>query len=171
MKSLINKVVIFGEDAGEGESGIQVFWDDFANVDGDGEPISNYYPGDSREFLVIMPEKYRLLSVVPTSGAVAANGAVSRQQIDRILFSEKDVLQPLTRSPVGGVTPTWYCSPPVITVVDNQVKANRAPTIADVSYSYAALQYTLTAPSTLNIGSNGDDDWPIGVVVYAEVKI
>jgi hypothetical protein len=167
--SLLNKVVIFGDESGSGDSGIQVFWDDVANVDSEGEPISEYYPGDSRYFLVIVPDGYRLLDVKSTDGAVSAMGSVSRPQVDRVLFDQQDKLIDLSQQPAGGVSPTWYGNSATETVEGKQVKASAAPCLADIEYSYAALQYRLTAPATLNIGPNDDDDWPIGVVVYAEV--
>ena len=168
--SLINKVVIFGEDASEGESGIQVVWDDFANVDAEGKAISAYYQGDSRLVLVIIPDKYRLVEVKPTDGSLAFMGEVSRPQIDRLLFDLPGKLLKLTQLPAGEVEPTWYGNTATLTVEDGQVKASAAPCLADIAYNYAALQYKLTAPTTLAIGPEDDDDWPIGVVVYAELK-
>ena len=168
--SLINKVVIFGDEADSGESGIQVIWDDFANVDAEGKPISAYYPGDSRYLLVIVPAGLRLLDVKPTmDNTLAATGQVSREQVDRVLFDLPDKLIDLSQQPDGEVSPTWYGRTAVLTVEGDQVKASGAPCLADIAYSYAALQYKLTAPAWLNIGPDDDDDWPIGVVVYAEV--
>lgn len=167
--SLLNKVVVFGDETGSAASGIQVVWDDFANVDATGEPISQYYPGDSRYLLVIVPAGLRLQSVKCTDGTLAAMGAVSRTQVDQVLFDLPDKLIDLSQQPSGGVSPTWYGNTAVLSVDGKQVKASSAPCLADIAYSYAANQYRLTAPSTLAIGPEDDDDWPIGVVVYAEV--
>jgi len=168
--SLINKVVIFGDEADSGESGIQVFWDDVANVDAAGKPISAYYSGDSRYLLVIVPTGLRLLSVKPTmDNTLAAVGQVSRDQVDRLLFDLPDKLLGLSQLPAGEISPTWYGRTAVLTVEGDQVKANSAPCLADIAYSYTAMQYKLTAPTGLAIGPDDDDDWPIGVVVYAEV--
>lgn len=167
--SLLNKVVVFGDAAGGGDSGIQVVWDDAANVDSEGEPISAYYPGDSRYLLVIVPHGFKLVEVKSTDGTIAATGPVLRQQVDQVLFDLPDKLIDLSQQPAGGVTPTWYGRSAVHTVEGKQVKASAAPCLADLAYSYAAHQYRLTAPSTLAIGPADDDDWPIGVVVYAEV--
>ena len=167
--SLLNKVVIFGDAAGGGDSGIQVVWDDAANIDSEGEPISQYYPGDSRFFLVIVPAGFNVIAVKPTDGAVTEVGLVARNQVDQVLFDLPDKLLDLSQQPADGVTPTWYGNTAVHTVEGRQVKASAAPCLADFAYSYAAIQYRLTAPPTLAIGPADDDDWPIGVVVYAEV--
>src|SRR5574340_26965 len=165
--SLLNKVVIFGDKTDGGDSGVQVVWDDAANVDAEGDPISQYYPGDSRYFLVIVPAGFDVTDVVPTDGTVTDMGPVTRNQVDQVLFDLPDKLIDLSQLPVGGVTPTWYGKTAVHTVEGKQVKASAAPCLADLAYSYAAHQYRLTAPPTLAIGPADDDDWPIGVVVYA----
>lgn len=167
--SLINKVVIFGDNGSAGDGGIQVVWDDFANVDESGEPINQYYPGDSRFLLVIVPAGIELVEVKPTDGTLQNMGPVSRSQVDRVLFDLPDKLIDLSRQPAGGVSPTWYGNTATETIEGKQIKANAAPCLADITYSYAAQQYQLTAPPTLAIGPEDDDDWPIGVVVYARV--
>jgi len=169
--SLLNKVVVFGDAAGGADYGIQVVWDARANVDAAGEPISKYYPGDSRFFLVIVPAGIELVEVMATdaNATVTEVGPVTRPQVDRLLFDEAGKLLNLSRLPAGAVTPTWYGRTATETVEGQRIKASVAPVLADIAYSYAAIQFRMTAPPELAIGPDEDDDWPIGVVVYAEV--
>ena len=166
--SLLTKVVVFGSDVAGVDSGVQILSDDLVNIDDDGEIKNEYYPGDSRFLLVIVPDTYRLIEVKTTDGSVVATGAVTRAQKDRLLFADKDESLSLTQLPAGSVSPKWYGKTATITIDKQSVTASAAPCIADLSYNYSALQYKLTAPVSLNIGTEEDDDWPIGVVVYVE---
>lgn len=166
--SILTKVVVFGSEVSGAESGVQIFADAIANINDDGTEKTQFYEGDSQYLLVIVPDEYRLVAVKCTDGIVTALGQVSRGQVDRVLFAEKDVAVSLAQLPAGEVSPKWYGRSATITVDKQQVTASAVPCIADITYTYAALQYRLTAPSSLAIGANDGDDWPIGVVVYVE---
>jgi len=165
--SLVTRVVVFGSVDGEA-SGVQLFADALTNVNSDGTPKTEYYPGDSVNLLLIVPDTYKLLAVKSTDGSIVATGSVTRTEVDRILFTEKGIQQQLSQLPAGSVTPGWYGASGVLTVDGQQVAANAAPCIADLAYSYQAERYQLTAPASLAIGAEDGDDWPIGVVAYVE---
>lgn len=168
--SIMTKVVVFGDAAAESAAGVQVFADAIANINDDGTEKTEFYPGDDYYLLVIVPDDYRLLAVRSTDGSITATGQVTRSQEDRVLFAEKGVAVSLSQLPDGEVLPQWYGRKAVLTVDHQQITANIAPCITDLLYRYAALQYRLTAPASLNIGQEDGADWPIGVVVYVEVK-
>ena len=168
--SLLTKVVVFGDSASESAAGVQIFGDAIANINADGTDKTEFYPGESYYLLIIIPDDYRLLSVKATDGTLTATGQVSRTQIDRILFTDKGEAMSLSQLPAGEVTPEWYGKSAVLTVTGQQVSVAAAPCIADIGYSYTAMQYRLTAPASLNIGPEDGADWPIGVVVYVEAR-
>lgn len=162
--SLTTKVVVFGDDVSS-SSGVEIVSDSVGNMV-DGEEKTEFYPGDGQYLLVIVPDEYRLLSVAATDGDIVATGLVSREQVDRVLFAEKNVSESLSQNIAGSITPVFYGGAAVLTVEDGAVRASAAPVIADLSYNYAAYQYRLDIPSGLEIGD--DDDYPIGVVAYVE---
>ncbi len=166
--SLTTRVVVFGGD--ESSSGVQIFSDPEKNINEDGSEKTTFYQGDSQHLLIIVPSDYRLLYVLCTDGVVAGHGSGTRQQVDRLLFSESGAegVLSLSQLPAGDVSPVWYGNTATLTVDGQEVTANFTPCIADLSYSYRVEQYELTAPSNLNIGPEDGDDWPIGVVVYVE---
>lgn len=166
--SLLTKVVVFGSDVAGEDSGVQLFLDEVANVNADGSAKTEFYPGDVVAMLLIVPPEFLLLSVQSTDGMVAATGSVSRTREDRVLFAEKSELLSLSQLPASAVSPKFYGKSATITVDKQSVTASAAPCIADLSYNYTARQYKLTAPGSLNIGTEEGDDWPIGVVVYVE---
>ena len=169
--SILTKVVVFGSDADSASSGVQIFADDAANINADGSQKSEFYPGDNFYFLVIVPADIKLLSVQSTDGTVSLIGAVVREKKDQLLFADTAEPSSLSQTPIGPVTTTWYGRTAVLTVDKQQVTVNTVPSIADLSYKYAALQYRLTAPAYLPIGSEEGANWPIGIVVYAEVVV
>lgn len=165
--SLSTMVVVFGAGAGAGAaSGVQIFADEVANVDSLGKEKTEFYPGDDFYFLVIVPDEYRLVEIKATTGLVVALGEVVREQLDRLLFAETGSQLSLAQLPDGEVSPVWYGQQGLLTIDGQQISADLAPCIADLAYSYRALQYRLTAPADLDIGP--DADYPVGLVVYVE---
>lgn len=169
--ALATRVIDFSTGQSVAASGVSVFLDELLNVDSEGEPVSQFAPGDTIHLLATIPDDLRFVRAVSTAGTLTHNGLVSRSQTDQILFAVVNEAQSLSRQAQGNPNLQWYGRAGNINTdlefsTVSAAPGSPLPCLADATYPYQAESMSLaTTMMTLAEG----ETWPYGIVVYVEV--
>lgn len=167
MSDVVSTLVVnFGEDVTGASGSIVAEWDDEMTLDADGEPKTQFVPGDERYLLVHIDSSVTIVAVKATSGAIASVGGVVLSRTAEIGFGDASDEQSLNYLPAGQLSFNWFGNVgtgPVVADRAVRMSGGQFPCLAAVSIPVAFTRYRLQTP-TMELTK--DETWPIRVYIY-----
>ena len=161
-------VVRFGEGADSTEL-VAMEFDAAMNLDAAGEEKREFSPGDPVFFLVHHAPTLRIGQVKASCGMVVAQGAVSREKEQQLLWTAAGEEQELSYVPASAVTPLWYGNVAAglrkTGLRTMTVSGGLLPALSLVRHAVTFHLYKLLTPP-VELGEG--EEWPITIVAWME---
>jgi hypothetical protein len=167
MSGVVSTLVVnFGEDVTGASGSIVAEWDDEMTLESNGEPKTQFVPGDERYLLVHTDSSVTVVAVKSTSGAIASVGGVVLDRTAEIGFGDSNDEQSLNYLPAGPLSFRWFGnagSGPEIVDKVLRMLGGQFPCLAAVSVPVAFTRYRLQTPI---VQLAKEETWPIRVYIY-----
>lgn len=167
MSGVVSTLVVnFGEDVTGASGSIVAEWDDEMTLESNGEPKTQFVPGDERYLLVHADSSVTIVAVKATSGTIASVGGVVLERMAEIGFGDSNDEQSLNYLPAGQLSFRWFGnagSAPVVAGRAVRMAGGQFPCLAAVSIPVAFTRYRLQTPV---VQLAKEETWPIRVYIY-----
>lgn len=155
-------VVRFGDSVAADTQFASVFLDSTLNRDDEGNAKTRFFPGDRVYLLAHLEPGLSISRIATTSGDYSILGTVGRSERTRAFFVDTETTVSLSHYPASTIDAVWFGRTASVTSSGREARANNAPVIGDIIYTYNAISIEIIPPP-LELAD--DDEYPLGVVV------
>ena len=168
--STITSIIAFGGAVSAASGLIVAEIDGAMHLDAEGKERSSFLPGEPVYFLLHYDEtKIKIIRLRPTDdGDVQYIGRVTRTRVEQLTWQHPAHLIDLLYLPSDQLSEKWYGRGSNLYRTGQQVQADMAPCLGDISYPVKFSQY-LHRPAVVEIADG--EEYPVDIIVeYQEIK-
>ena len=165
---MTTRVIHLGETVSGASGALMVVEvDPVKHPDGNGGVVRSFLPGEDVYLLIHHDPEIAVVRVMDTAGGdLLRVGSVFRNNTERLSWAHADDVKDLLHNPATQPAPSWFGRIGLISRDGRSLRITGAPAMADVSYSYQAIQYRYRLPAEVELGA--DETFPVELIIETE---